>query len=384
MAVKMVKGKERERPKLRSWTVLLLTIAVLLAAGCAGRTSVPQTPTREVREPFSARTESKDGAVVAWSGYTEGYEPGAEAEFDITIKNETDQSWRGRYCLQLLDRQLPKVVATLEQREFTLDSGVGFSDTIAVRFPEGLGEGAYGLSLAVRRPGGPMVDLVPIQIGETDAVRRATTQRDMDASLEACPPVEGAETEAEPLVELARADLAQRLGINPDEIEVQGVEATEFPDASLGVPEPGKVYAQVVTPGYIIELTVAGQTYRHHASGERVVAVPDKEGQPPIGRITVEGVKVTVTQVVVRGKSTLPDGTCLNTELWADGALQAWWPAGACAPIWQGAWELVVPLEARQALQPGVQYMVRVYQPGGPNIVATFPFDLDGPPTPSS
>jgi hypothetical protein len=33
-------------------------------------------------------------------------------------------------------------------------------------------------------------------------------------------------------------------------------------------------------------------------------------------------------------------------------------------------------------LQPGVQYMVRAYQPGGPNVVSTFPFDLDGPPTP--
>jgi len=276
--------------------VLLLTITALLAAGCVAPTSGLQTPTREERERFSARRESEDGAIVACSGYTEGYKPGAEAEFDITIKNETDQTWLGRYCLQLLDRQWPKVIVTLEQRTFTLEPGVGFSDTITVRFPEGLSEGAYGLSLPVRRPGGSMVDLVPIQIGETDQVRRPTTQQDMDASLEACPPVEGAND----------------------------------------------------------------------------------------GRITIEGVEVTAAQVVVRGKSTLPDGICVSTELWADGTLQTWWPADVCVPIRQGAWEFLVPLEAEQALQPGVQYMVCVYQPGGPNLVATFPFDLDGPPTPSS
>jgi len=196
---------------------------------------------------------------VAWSGYTEGYKPGEEAEFDITIQNETGQAWRGRYCLQLLDRELPKVIATLEQRAFTLEPGVGFSDTITVQFPEGLGEGTYGLSLAVHRPGSPMVDLVPIQIGETDEIRRATTQQDMDASLDACPPAEGANGGTEYLVGLAKADLVQRLGISLSEIQVQSVTPAEFPDASLGVPEPGQVYAQVITPGYVIELTVAGQ-----------------------------------------------------------------------------------------------------------------------------
>jgi hypothetical protein len=208
---------------------------------------------------------------VAWSGFTEGYEPGAEAEFDIAIQNETDQTWRGRYCLQLLEDHFQRVNVTLEQREFTLQPGVGFSDTITVRFPEGLGNGAYGLSLAVRKDGGPMVDLVPVQIGETDEVRRSTTQEDMDASLEACPPVEGAQEEADPLVELAKADLAERLGVPPIEIEVQSVEEARFPDVSLGVPEAGETYARVITPGYVIRLEANGEIYQYHGEGERVV-----------------------------------------------------------------------------------------------------------------
>jgi hypothetical protein len=250
MTDKVIKIKEKSS-RFAGWVGLLLTIAALLAAGCEASIGAPQTPTRDTREPFSARAEREDGAIVAWRGYTEGYEPGAQAEFDITIKNETDRTWDGRYCLQLLDRQLPKVIATLEQRAFTLEPGVGFSDIITVRFPDILDEGAYGLSLAVHRPGGPMVDLVPIRIGQTDETRRATTQRDMDASLEACPPVEGAGSETEYLVGLAKADLAQWLGIRLDEIEVQSVTAGRFRSAMvspLGVAGGSMVVNSSLTP----------------------------------------------------------------------------------------------------------------------------------------
>jgi hypothetical protein len=265
------------------WVRLLVVSVILLAAGCGTPTGKPRTSTEDVRQPFSARAESADGAIVAWSGFTTGYEPGAQEEFDVTIKNEIGQNWRGRYCLLLLDGQLPKVIATLAQREFTLEPSMGFSSAITVRLPEGLDEGVYGLSLAVRRPAGPMVDLVPIQVGETDEVRRATTQWDMDASLGACPPVEGANE----VIELAKAELARRLGISLKEVEVQSVKLTEFSDTSLGAPEPGKTYAQVVTPGYVIELTAEGRTYRYHASDDRIVVVPSDEGQSPTSRITV-------------------------------------------------------------------------------------------------
>ncbi|MGC9347779.1 MAG: hypothetical protein ACP5JG_06545 [Anaerolineae bacterium] len=107
-------------------------------------------------------------------------------------------------------------------------------------------------------------------------------------------------------------------------------------------------------------------------------------GQPPSGRIMITGVRVTDADVTIRGEITLPDEACINTELWADGVLQGWWPTDACARVAQGEWELTVPLGPEQTLQPGVQYMVRAYLPGGPNIVATFPFDLDAPPSPPS
>jgi hypothetical protein len=105
------------------------------------------------------------------------------------------------------------------------------------------------------------------------------------------------------------------------------------------------------------------------------------EGAPSDVTISVGDVEVTTTHLAVRGKTTLPDGSCVSSELWADGVLQTWWPTDACAPVRDGRWELVVPLDPEHQLVGGVQYMVRAYQPGGPNVVATFPFDLDAPQT---
>ncbi len=93
-------------------------------------------------------------------------------------------------------------------------------------------------------------------------------------------PINEMQGDAEPLVNLSIADLAERLDVGPDEIAVQSVEATEFPDASLGVPEPGKVYAQVITPGYVIRLVVNGAVYEYHGSGDYVVFAPTSSPTP--------------------------------------------------------------------------------------------------------
>ncbi|MBS3753882.1 MAG: hypothetical protein KGY46_10920, partial [Anaerolineales bacterium] len=259
--------------------VMALLLIPLLMTGCSAIGQELATPTAATRHPFSARSESEGGAVVFWSGYTDGYRAGEQTTFDLTIKNNTDQVWQGRYCLQLMARESATVLKTLAQKEINLEPGMGFSDEFTVQMPETLDPGAYGLSMAVRRPEGPMVDLIPIQVGGSNEVRKPTSQEDMNASLEACPPVER-EGAAEQ-VEQAKSDLAQRLDVDASEIIIESLKATDFSDASLGVPESGKSYAQVVTPGYIIMLKVDGQTYRYHASEQRVVFVPEETSPTP-------------------------------------------------------------------------------------------------------
>ncbi|MFQ5886210.1 MAG: hypothetical protein ACE5II_03135 [Anaerolineae bacterium] len=77
------------------------------------------------------------------------------------------------------------------------------------------------------------------------------------------------------LVDLAKGNLARRLGVGVKEVTLVSAEAVEWPDASLGNPQPGMVYAQVIIPGYKIILSAGGQEYEYHSDQERVILVED-------------------------------------------------------------------------------------------------------------
>jgi hypothetical protein len=72
-------------------------------------------------------------------------------------------------------------------------------------------------------------------------------------------------------VELARRDAGSRTGIAASSWQVVEVRAVEWPDAGLGCPQPGAVYAQVVTPGYRIKLAGGGRVLEYHSGAGRVV-----------------------------------------------------------------------------------------------------------------
>jgi hypothetical protein len=79
------------------------------------------------------------------------------------------------------------------------------------------------------------------------------------------------EAEAQAMVELAKADLKGR-GIAA-KIQTRSVEPAQFPDGSLGAPEPNKPYPLAVTPGYNIALRANRVVYRYWAANGRVVYV---------------------------------------------------------------------------------------------------------------
>ena len=81
--------------------------------------------------------------------------------------------------------------------------------------------------------------------------------------------------EATAAVNLARQQLSTQTGVRADQIQVVSVSSVQWPTSALGCPQPGRMYAQVVTPGYRIILTVAGRTYEYHSdSGRRVISCP--------------------------------------------------------------------------------------------------------------
>jgi hypothetical protein len=76
---------------------------------------------------------------------------------------------------------------------------------------------------------------------------------------------------AEPIVDAAIADAAGTLGASPDDITIISIKAVDWPDTALGCPEEGGVYAQVITPGYRIELTDGSTTLTYHTDALETV-----------------------------------------------------------------------------------------------------------------
>ncbi|OGO33256.1 MAG: hypothetical protein A2Z16_17590 [Chloroflexi bacterium RBG_16_54_18] len=71
----------------------------------------------------------------------------------------------------------------------------------------------------------------------------------------------------DPLIQMAKADLATRLGVPESEIEVLEARAVVWPDAALGCPQPGMSYIQIPFDGGLIVLDVGGQEYNYHTGG---------------------------------------------------------------------------------------------------------------------
>jgi hypothetical protein len=74
------------------------------------------------------------------------------------------------------------------------------------------------------------------------------------------------------VVRLAVEALATDLGVPRDQIAVDQVEARDWPDSSLGCPQPGRAYLQVITPGYRVILMAGGKAYEYHTN-ERAMVV---------------------------------------------------------------------------------------------------------------
>ncbi|HET9909786.1 MAG TPA: hypothetical protein VFQ23_24270 [Anaerolineales bacterium] len=85
------------------------------------------------------------------------------------------------------------------------------------------------------------------------------------------------------LVGKARADLANRLAVSTNEINLIEATSVTWPDSSLGCPQEGMVYAQVLTAGYLILLEQGGTTYEYHASGGDTIVTCDNPSSPVPG-----------------------------------------------------------------------------------------------------
>ena len=66
-------------------------------------------------------------------------------------------------------------------------------------------------------------------------------------------------------------DLAERIGVAADAIEVAEATYVTWPNGALGCPEPGMAYTQALVPGYRIRLEHDAAVHHYHGA----------EGRPP-------------------------------------------------------------------------------------------------------
>jgi len=76
-------------------------------------------------------------------------------------------------------------------------------------------------------------------------------------------------------------DLAERLAIDENQIEVLEVKSVVWPDASLGCPKPGMAYKQVPQDGILIRLEAEGRSYEYHGGGGREPFLCETGLHPP-------------------------------------------------------------------------------------------------------
>jgi len=60
-------------------------------------------------------------------------------------------------------------------------------------------------------------------------------------------------------------------GLSPEQITVLSEEAMEFGDGSLGCPQPGMAYAQVITPGQRVFIKAGNAEYDVRVAGSSAV-----------------------------------------------------------------------------------------------------------------
>jgi len=80
-------------------------------------------------------------------------------------------------------------------------------------------------------------------------------------------PVPGANVgpEQQQAVAAALRDAATHLGVAASDLSVQQVEARDWSDSSLGCPQPGNLYSQIVTPGFLIVINSRGKQLEYHS-----------------------------------------------------------------------------------------------------------------------
>lgn len=122
-----------------------------------------------------------------------------------------------------------------------------------------------------------VTDLNPQKPSETVEVIPRTSMPDSDGEEGDVMPdlIITLDPNVQTLLQIAKEDLAGRLKISADQIQLSKIEAVTWPDSSLGCPQIGGAYLQVLTSGFRLILETGGKKYSYHTDDkDRVLFCP--------------------------------------------------------------------------------------------------------------
>lgn len=105
------------------------------------------------------------------------------------------------------------------------------------------------------------------------------------------------------VLESVRAAAATVAEVQKDRVVIVEATPTEFPSTALGCPDPGKMYAEVIVPGYVVIAEAGGERYQFHtdADGSQVIRC----GEPSKGDRKMETPTTPAGEPLIRSATEL-------------------------------------------------------------------------------
>ncbi|RPI80183.1 MAG: hypothetical protein EHM41_23220 [Chloroflexi bacterium] len=119
----------------------------------------------------------------------------------------------------------------------------------------------------------------------------------------------------------ARRALADLLGIGENEITINSIEQTTWPDACLGVGQPDESCLMVQTPGFIVNMTAAGMIYIYHTNSDGTTVRPAGTQPIPFQPFDAAGAAGVTAVRFLAGELNLPEENISVT-----GIVETQWP----------------------------------------------------------
>lgn len=136
----------------------------------------------------------------------------------------------------------------------------------------------------------------------------------------------------------ARQQLAAELGIDAEAVTVESFDATEWPNACLGLSAAGEMCAEVITPGYLVILNAEGETHRARTNRDGAVVRFEGEAGEQGG---LPAAVVAARQALARTKGASPDEIEVITyeqHEWTDSCLGLGGPNESCLQVITPGW----------------------------------------------